>query len=257
MRILIVIPTYNCEKQISKVLQGFNKKLINRVTKVVIIDNGSSDNTLSVALKAINRIRSPKFEIWQNIKNYNLGGTHKVAFIAAEKLNMDYIAILHGDNQANTTELNDLIDVAESDKNYDAILGSRFMKGSRLIGYDKTRIIGNRVLNIIFSIIALRVCRDLGSGINLFKTRDLKDQHYLGFEDSITFNIDLLLDYYRKKTKLKFVPITWSQDDQVSNAQNIKVATTAIVKLLLWRVNKSKFKLHKPSDYKSKIVTNL
>jgi dolichol-phosphate mannosyltransferase len=250
-KILVAIPAYNCEKQIGRVLAGFDKKLLDRVDKVIVIDNGSTDKTVEAAKTAAAKLKSKKIEVWQNKANYNLGGTHKVAFLTGEKLGMDYVAILHGDDQAKTVELHRLIDASEADQNLGAILGCRFMKGSKLVGYDWRRIWGNRAINIAYTIVALRPSKDLGSGLNLFHLKDLADHRYLGFGDTITFNIDLLLDYFRKKTKLKFVPITWVEDDQVSNARNFKVGSTAIKKLLSWRLGRSQFNPLPASHYRS------
>lgn len=250
-KILVAIPAYNCEKQIPRVIAGFDKKLLARVDKVIVIDNGSKDETIGAAKKAAKTVGSTKIEIWQNKGNYNLGGTHKVAFLTGEKLGMDYVAILHGDDQAKTVELNNLIDEAGKHPEAGAILGCRFMKGSKLVGYNWQRIWGNRAINIAYSIVALRPSKDLGSGLNLFRLSDLKDHNYLGFGDTITFNIDLLLDYFQKKTKLVFSPITWTEEDQVSNARNFNVGSTAIKKLFAWRFGKTKFNPRPASHYKS------
>ncbi len=246
IKIVVAIPSYNCEKQISRVIDGFDKHLLKRLKKIIIIDNGSSDNTVNVAKEAVKRLGSSKIEVWQNTNNYNLGGTHKVAFLAGEKMKMDYVAILHGDNQATTIELNRLIDAAIENPEAGAILGTRFMPGSKLIGYDWKRIYGNRVINIFYSIISMRPCKDLG--LNLFKLKELSNHRYLGFSDTITFNIDLLLDYFSKQTKLVFVPITWTEEDQVSNARNFTVGKTAIRKILKWRVGNPEYK-PMPSDH--------
>ena len=247
-KILVVIPTYNCEKQIGRVLAGFDNNLLNRIDKVIIIDNISKDNTLLASKKAISKINSDKIEVWQNKQNFNLGGTHKVAFIAAEEMGMDYVAILHGDNQAKTNELNRLIDVANEEPALGAILGCRFMKGSILSGYSWKRKYGNICINFIYSAISLRKSNDLGSGLNLFKVNDLRDRRYLGFGDTMTFNIDLLLDYFRKKTPIKFIPITWTEEDQVSNARNLSIGVTALKKLFYWRIGKEK--IYKPTPAK-------
>lgn len=250
-KILVAIPTYNCEKQISRVLAGFDKRLLDRVEKVIVIDNRSTDGTVKAAKEAAQKLANLKVEVWQNKQNYNLGGTHKVAFLAGEKLKMDYVAILHGDNQAKTAELHDLIDVTERQPDTGAILGCRFMKGSKLVGYNWQRIWGNRAINLLYSVVALRPSKDLGSGLNIFRLRDLADHEYLGFGDTITFNIDLLLYYFRKKTKLTFVPITWTEEDQISNARNFKVGTTAINKLVKWRIGKTVLAKRSAADYKS------
>lgn len=253
-KILVAIPAYNCSKQIGKVLGAFDESLLKRVDKIIVIDNGSTDNTVEAAKAAAKKLGSPKVEIWQNKDNYNLGGTHKVAFLAGEKLKMDYVAILHGDNQAKTQELNSLIDAAEINPDAGAILGTRFMSGSKLVGYDWKRIWGNRAINLVYSIVALRPSRDLGSGLNLFKLSDLADHNYLGFGDTITFNIDLLLDYFKKGTSLINIPITWTEEDQVSNARNFKVGKTAIKKLLLWRIGQNDHSPQPTSHYKSEPI---
>ncbi|PJE65018.1 glycosyltransferase family 2 protein [Candidatus Saccharibacteria bacterium CG10_big_fil_rev_8_21_14_0_10_47_8] len=248
MKILVTIPTYNCERQIPRVLAGFNKRLLDRVEKVIIIDNGSTDKTVEAAQTATKKLATSKVEVWQNKNNYNLGGTHKVAFLTGEKLGMDYVAILHGDNQAKTEELDLLIDEAKKNPEHGAILGCRFMKDSKLNGYSWQRVWGNRGINWIYSMVALRPSRDLGSGLNLFRLKDLNDHNYLGFGDNITFNIDLLLDYFKKKTLLKFVPITWSETDQVSNARNFQVGKTALIKLFRWRFGKEQ-RLERSANY--------
>lgn len=253
-KILVAIPAYNCENQIGRVLAGFNKELLDQVEKVVVIDNGSTDSTVSNAKQAAKKVGSRKIEVWQNVNNYNLGGTHKVAFLTGEKMGMDYVAILHGDDQAKTKELGNLIDAAEAKPQAGAVLGTRFMKGSKLVGYNWQRIWGNRAINLAYTIVALRPSKDLGSGLNLFRLEDLKDHTYLGFGDTITFNIDLLLDYFRKKTKLVFVPITWTEEDQVSNARNFNVGSTALKKLFAWRFGRTKLSPKPASHYKSRKV---
>lgn len=251
--ILVAIPAYNCENQIARVLAGFDKKLLDRVAKVIVIDDRGKDNTAQVATAAIKELGLDpiKVQVVQNDQNLGLGGSHKMAFLYGEKIGMKYVAILHGDNQAKTEELNNLIDNIEKDPELGAVLGCRFMKGSVLKGYSWERIWGNRVINFAYSIVALRKSLDLGSGLNLFRLEDLSDHRYLGFNDRMTFNIDLLLDYYSKKTRLKFVPITWQEEDQVSNARNVSVAQIAMSQLIKWRFGKLPLEKHEASEYTS------
>ena len=251
MKVLVGIPAYNCEKQIGRVLAGFDEALLARIEKIIVIDNQSKDSTIEAAKVAIAKIGSSKIEVWRNDNNYNLGGTHKVAFLAGESIGADYVAIIHGDDQASTPELKNLLDAAEVDQSIEAVLGSRFMSGSTLRGYDWKRIAGNRVLNMLYTVLIGKSVKDLGSGLNLFKLSALSDHNYLGFADALTFNFDLLLDYYRKGAKLKYVPITWSEDDQVSNARNFNIAKTAAVQLMKWRFGGLHYPSRTPEQYTS------
>ena len=235
MRILVAIPCYNCEKQIVRVLKGFPAELLARVAQVLVIDNQSTDATLDAAARAIQGLPDKsKFRVIQNCENYGLGGSHKQAFLYGEKQGFDYVAILHGDDQATTAELARLISEAEKDPGLAAVLGSRFMRGSRTPGYSLLRIAGNVGLNWVYSVLTGRSTFDLGAGLNLFRMKDLADHRYLGFRDQFTFNNDLLLDYYRKRSALKFVPITWSETDQQSNAKTFSVGWTSLKTVLKW-----------------------
>lgn len=250
-KILIAIPAYNCAKQLPRVLDEIDQKLIDRVEEVAVIDNGSTQNTIEVALEyKKKRPMDGKLKVFQNTDNYNLGGTHKVAFLRAEKLGLSHVIILHGDNQAKSDEANNLLDYCIEHPEHQTVLGSRFGKGSRLIGYDVGRIIGNKVLNAVYSVLTLRHLTDLGSGLNLFALSDLKKDTYINFADKLTFNYELILDLVGRKVNFAFFPITWREEDQISNARNVNIFTTALKNLIQWRLGIKKPKLKKnKSDY--------
>jgi len=254
-KVLVAIPAYNCERQITRVLDEIDEKLLNRVEEIAIIDNGSPDNTVQKVLdyKKTGRL-GKKLRVYRNVSNYNLGGTHKVAFLRAEKLGLTHVVILHGDNQAKSDEANLLIDFAEQYPEFQTVLGSRFNKKSTLIGYDFKRIAGNKVLNAIFSALTFRKCEDLGSGLNLFALSDLDKKTYLQFADKLTFNYELLLDLIRRKVNFTYLPITWREEDQVSNARNFNIFKTALVNLFSWRFGKHYEEVNKPDDYRCKEI---
>ena len=116
-KILVAIPAYRCAPQITRVLDEIDEKLASRVDEIAIIDNGSPDDTVKKALEYKKNGRlGYKLRVYQNIDNYNLGGTHKVAFLKAEKEGFTHVLILHGDNQAKSDEGNLLIDFADQMK---------------------------------------------------------------------------------------------------------------------------------------------
>ena len=254
MKLLVAIPVYNCEKQINRVISEFSDQLLSHVDEIIIIDNRSSDLTVENAQFAASSIKLNKIKIIRNNHNYGLGGSQKIAFMYAQKKKFDYVAVLHGDNQATTSELENLINLANMDPELDAILGSRFMRNSQLIGYSNQRVWGNRIINIIYSLVSLRHSSDLGSGLNLFRAAIFINQDFLQFANDITFNIDLLLNLFQLKAKIVFTPITWSETDQVSNAKNYTVAKRALTKLILWRTGNPYREEHVADEYSYETV---
>jgi glycosyltransferase involved in cell wall biosynthesis len=249
-KILLAIPAYRCEKQIVRTLDEIDDKLAKRVEEIAVIDNGSPDATVRAALAYKKSGRLKNLRVYQNIENYNLGGTHKVAFLKAQTMGCTHVVILHGDNQAKSDEANDLLDYALTHPDTQTILGSRFSHGSRLQGYDWKRIWGNRVLNVAYTVLTGRKCVDLGSGLNVFALNDLDQRTYLDFADKLTFNFELLLDLIKRKVNFAYVPITWREEDQVSNARNFSIAKIAASNLLRWRFGQLKYSQTKrPEDY--------
>ncbi len=232
---VLAIFAYNCEKQIGRVLSEIDGSLLERVDKVIVIDNQSLDGTYKRAGLEISKINSAQFLLHQNPVNVGLGGSHKVAFKKAQELGAEYLAILHGDHQARAQELHILLDQAKSNPDAAAILGSRFMINSKRQGYSLLRTIGNFGLNIIYTVLSGRMTKDLGSGINVFKV--LPESRLTNCSNGFTFNMDLLLNYYSANERVIFVPISWYEEDQVSNAKTFKVGWTALKTVLKWRIS--------------------
>jgi|LakMenEpi03Aug12_release.lakeMendotaPanAssembly.Ray.scaffolds.fasta_scaffold322909_2 dolichol-phosphate mannosyltransferase len=235
LNFILVIPTFNCANQIQRVLTSMSKHNIDFFNEVLIIDNRSDDNTVNVAQKIIEE-RGLDVTIFQTKQNQSLGGTHKLAFDYAIQNQYDFIAILHGDDQAEIYDLLNMCKLA-SDLKY-SILGSRFSLKSKRINYNPKRVVGNIVLNVLYSLRFLRIIKDLGSGINLFRTSQIEKINYRYFANSLTFNYELLISFIKNKEKFHFYPVTWKEEDQNSNAKNCHIFLTAL-KLLV--INRRKY----------------
>lgn len=218
-KILIFIPMYNCEKQIPRVLGRIAALEANQAlfSGVLVVDNRSTDGSREAALEAMQSLSIPA-ELVRNCENYSLGGSHKVAFRYAVEHGYDYVVVLHGDDQGDISNLVPLLKQGEHRK-YDSLLGSRFSKGSELVGYDKFRIFGNHVFNLFMTVCSGRRVYDLGAGLNLYKTEYLKNEFYLPFPNDLSFNVFLLLYGIHSRSSFTFFPITWREEDQISNAK--------------------------------------
>jgi glycosyltransferase involved in cell wall biosynthesis len=235
---VIAIPAYNCAPQIGRVLDEITEDVAARVGEIWVIDNQSTDDTLERALEYRRAGRLPNLRVFRNRQNNSLGGTHKAAFEHARAAGHTHVVILHGDNQAKSDEVGLLLDFAAAHPETQTVLGSRFSRQSRLQGYDAKRVWGNRVLNSVYSAVALRRLEDLGSGLNLFALRDLDPATYLRFADELTFNYELILDLVARRVRFAYLPITWREEDQVSNARNWNVFRTALRNLAEWRLGR-------------------
>ncbi len=257
-RILVFIPAYNCEKQITRVLAQLEGRVSGYISEVIIVNNLSTDNTVEAAKKYLSEHSLPPCRIINNDSNYNLGGSHKTAFNYALKNRFDYVIVLHGDDQA---DIRDFLPVLEKRiyRKYDCILGSRFMKGSVIKGYSKLRIFGNYGFNLLFSIVLGRKITDLGSGLNMYRTEPLKSGFFYKYPDKLYFNDLMLLAYDYHKLTMKFVPITWREEDQVSNNKLVGFSVSLLKMLAQYVFHKKEFmesdmRENKIKEYTYKII---
>jgi glycosyltransferases involved in cell wall biogenesis len=250
---LVFIPMYNCENQIGRVIDQFKGEIKSYIDEIIIINNRSTDNGEKVVLEKLKKLNIDlPIKLLKNDENYGLGGSHKVAFKYAIENNFDYIIILHGDDQGNINDIFPYLKNKEYQK-YDSFLGARFMKKSRIIGYSKFRTFGNKVYNLIFSIFLRKKIFDLGSGLNCYRVDVLRNNYYHKFPDSLLFNYCMIIASSYYKQNIKFFPISWREEDQVSNVKMMNQALKVLKYLFSYVLNKKEIV---EKDFRDKEVKN-
>jgi possible glycosyltransferase len=79
-KILLFIPMFNCEKQITRVLNQINEKVREYITEIIVVDNRSTDKSQEKVINYIENNKDKNIKLFLNTENYNLGESHKVAF---------------------------------------------------------------------------------------------------------------------------------------------------------------------------------
>lgn len=248
-KILLFIPAYNCEKQIVRVLGQLDDDIMQYISEVIVVNNLSTDDTEAAVKKF--QSENPRFplKVLRNRENYGLGGSHKVAFDYACRNEFDYVCVLHGDDQGN---IHDFLPVFRKGIpiHYDCVLGARFMRGSRLQGYSAFRTFGNVVYDFLFAIVIRDRVFDLGSGLNLYSTSMLRTKFYQKFPDNLMFNYCMILatEYYGHR--VRFFPVSWREEDQVSNVKMLNQATRVLKMLWGYLADKETIR----GDYRDKVI---
>lgn len=224
-RILLFIPMYNCERQIVRVIAQFTPDVRSAFAELLVIDNQSNDNGPAAAANALVGIDDLQWKVVINNENYGLGGSQKAAFSYALDKGFDYVAMLHGDDQGSIADLIPQL-AAGQHRDVDALLGARFMPGSRLEGYSAFRTWGNRFFNLVYSLVTGAGVKDLGSGLNLYKVSSLADRWWLRAADNLTFNYDMILRSADARWTMRFFPLSWREADQVSNVKLVSQSIT-------------------------------
>lgn len=231
--LMVAVPAYNCSAQIQRVIGQFTPEIGARFAELVIIDNQSQDDTVEKALEAARACTTLPVTVLRNTENYSLGGTHKVAFQRCLDKSHDGVVILHGDDQGRIADFAGLQDMIAAD-NPDCVLGARFMKGADLTGYAAFRVFGNHVFNALYTLFTLHRVYDMGSGLNYYSRALIERGIHTKMPDDLTFNNCMLLATYAAGAKVAFAPISWREEDQVSNAKLVNQSLKLLKYLWLY-----------------------
>jgi len=224
-KLSIIIPVYNEEKTILKVIGAVKKiKLGNIPNEIIIVDDSSTDKTRSI----LKKIKDNTIKIFYHEKNMGKGAAIRTALGHASG---DIISIQDADleyDPQNIARLARLI----LDGSSDVVYGSRFLgRKLKLFGKGKTPLplhwIGNRGLTFITNMIYLNSITDMETGCKIFRKDVIKGINLKGnrfdFEPEITAKI-LKKGYKIKEVPIDFNPRTFNEGKKITWVDGLKAA---------------------------------
>ena len=213
---IVCIPAYNEEVKINDVV----KKALLYVDKVVVCDDGSSDNTVALAKKAGAIVISHK-------TNQGYGAAISTLFDYCRKNNVEIMVTLDGDGQHNPDQIPDLISVIIK-HNVDVVIGSRSLKDDKnLPSYRKTGI--KIITSTINSATNLKVT-DSQSGFRAYSKTAI--DVIRPTESGMSVSTEILLQISNNGLSLAEVPITVSYSGDTSTENPVTHGTHVIASTL-------------------------
>ena len=158
-KIIIIIPAYNEEKNISNVILGLKQENAN--FECLVINDGSKDDTQIMAES------SGLATVIQLPANLGIGGAVQTGFKYAFYHQFDYAIQFDGDGQHLASEIKHLLAPLQS-KQYDVCIGSRFIQKTH--GFQSTfmRRIGITVFKILNRLLIGQNITDSTSGFRAY-----------------------------------------------------------------------------------------
>jgi glycosyltransferase involved in cell wall biosynthesis len=203
LKITIIIPLYNEEKTIIKLLKKIiNLKKIN--FEIIVVNDGSNDDSLNLVKKFS---KKNKIVLISHKKNYGKGAAIKSArkFITG-----NIVIIQDADLEYNPKDYFKLIKPIKENK-YKVVYGSRVLNRKRYssVGFTSMfRVFGNHVLTLISNILNLQKLTDAHTCYKVFSYEVFKriklEENGFEFCPEITTKISKL------RLKIKEVPISYT-----------------------------------------------
>ena len=240
-KILIFIPAYNVEKKITKVLNKIPKIVFNKYNiKIIVIEDNSSDKTLSVIKKVIKK-KSDKIKIYLivNKKNKGYGGVQKIAFNYAIKKNFKYVIMQHGDNQYPANKILLLIKPLITNK-YDAVFGSRMINSINALkgGMPLYKYLGNIALTFFQNLVLSSNLSEFHSGYRSYKVSSLKKIRFKSNTNDFHFDTEIIIQFLKNNLKIKEIAMSTHYGDEISHLKSIPYGLNIIRSTLVSRFKK-------------------
>lgn len=194
MKIAVILPIYNEEKQIARVLDT----LLQIKLPVFLINDGSTDKTLPLIKKKIRNKQN--IALFSHRINLGKGSALKTGCEAAFRRNIDAVVFMDSDGQHNTSEIQKFINKLETGK-YDIVLGSRNLHH----GVPLIRFLGNKFASVLISVLFGCYVSDMLCG---FRAITKKGYKKLDFESAgYGIETEMVVKSCKYKLKVSEIPI--------------------------------------------------
>jgi hypothetical protein len=193
--ILIIIPAYDEEGGIRKVLRKVPTELLGYEVKTVVVDDGSTDATEAIALEE-------GFPVVAHVVNRGQGDALRTGFAIAQLERAEMVINLDADGQYKPEEIERLVKPIIEDE-ADFVLGSRFM------GYYEEAGSVRHVGVVFFSrMISLLTGTRISDCTNGFRAIRVSELHKLDLREDRFNATEIILEALKKKLRFEQVPVT-------------------------------------------------
>lgn len=199
----IVIPAQNEEGCIASTVEHLYVELrLHSIDhEIVVVDDGSEDSTWSVLQGVLPRV--PTLHAVQNTGEHGFGRAIAVGF---EKSHGDAIVVMMAD------ESDDCRDVVRYwqvlNEGWDAVFGSRFVRGGRAIDYPWTKLFVNRLSNTFLRLLFRVPLNDFTNAFKAFRRTVIEGCRPL-LSPHFNLTVELPLKTIVRGFSWTVIPITW------------------------------------------------
>jgi len=225
MKIDVIIPAYNEENSISKVIEDIPSDL---VREIVVCNNNSSDNTSQIAKESGATVVDAKN------KGYGNACLKGLSHIAQKEDTPDIVVFIDGDYSDYPQEMKLLIEPIISE-NYDVVIGSRALGSMERGAMQIQQIFGNWLATTLIKLIYGYEFTDLGP----FRAVKYSSLVKMNMEDKdFGWTVEMQVKAAKMKMKTIEVPVNYRKRIGVSKISGTVKGTILAGHKILWTIFK-------------------
>lgn len=227
--LVIVIPTYNERKNLSGLVKEIFKLNLSSPLSIIVVDDNSPDGTgrIADALAKENRL-----SVIHRPKKLGLGTAYRDAFISVlrDTEKADYIIQMDSDFSHHPKDIPRML---EKIKQYDVVLGSRYVKGGSVENWGIMRRFISLLSNVYVRLVLRVPVYDMTGGFkcwrrNVLENIDLENLSSIGYN----FQIETTYKAHKKGFKICEIPIIFTERTSGKSKFNLPIILESFWKVL-------------------------
>ena len=242
-KVVVVMPAYNAGRTLRMTYEELPKDSVNLV---ILVDDGSTDETLEVA-------RGLNLEIFVHDRNYGYGANQKTCYTEALKAGADIVVMVHPDYQYDPTLLPQIIEPIVKGE-ADLVLGSRLMGGSAIRqGMPWWKYLGNRFLTRLENLVFGLSLSEFHTGYRAFRREVLETVNYAMNSDGFVFDQQIIAQMVAARFRIAEIAVPVRYFPEASSAGFVDSVGYGLRILLLL----ARFALYRSGLYRSRRFQSL
>lgn len=220
-KITVIIPAYNEEKSVGKVIQEIPKT----VTEIIVVNNNSTDATDKIAFK------NGATVLFEKRKGYGYACLKGMDYISQQDIKPDIIVFLDGDYSDFPGELSKIV-APILGENIDFVVGARVSELRENGSMTPQQIFGNKLATVLMKLFFGSKFTDLGP-FRAIKYTTLVD---LNMQDkTYGWTVEMQLKVLRKRISYIEIPVRYKNRIGVSKVSGtVKGTIMAGIKIIGW-----------------------
>ncbi|HTY08116.1 MAG TPA: polyprenol monophosphomannose synthase [Candidatus Edwardsbacteria bacterium] len=228
MKCLVIIPTYNEKDNIPIIVEQILAR--DPAIEVLVIDDNSPDGTGQ--LLDTMAAKDPRINVIHRPGKMGLGTAYVTGFKWALTKQYDYVCEMDADFSHPPATLDVFLDKI---KQYDLVIGSRYIKGINVVNWPLRRLLLSYFANIYARIVTGVPVRDLTAGFKCYRRAVLEAINLDRIKSNgYAFQIEMHFNAYYKGFKVTEVPIVFEERKMGQSKMNKKIVYEAV--WMVWRL---------------------
>jgi len=227
-KILVILPTYNENENVRLIIPQILDA--HPLIDVLVVDDNSPDGTGDTVREF--EASDPRVHLITRQRKMGLGTAYVEGFKYALSHDYDLIFEMDADFSHDPKEIPRFIETA---KEYDLVIGSRYIRGVNVINWPMSRLLLSWLANLYTRIVTGLPLKDATSGFKCFRRRVIEEIDLDRIQsDGYGFQIEMDYRVWRKGFRLKEIPIVF-----VDRRVGVSKMNTGIINeaaLLVWKL---------------------